>query len=59
MLFNSIHFALFFVVVTTTYFLLPHKYRWMLLSVNCFSFRNKSPIYLMLNASSPNTPGAN
>jgi hypothetical protein len=25
MLFNSIHFALFFVVVTTLYFLLPHK----------------------------------
>jgi hypothetical protein len=31
MLFNSLLFALFFVVVTTLYFLLPHRYRWMLL----------------------------
>jgi alginate O-acetyltransferase complex protein AlgI len=31
MLFNSIHFLLFFIVVTTLYFVLSHKYRWVLL----------------------------
>jgi alginate O-acetyltransferase complex protein AlgI len=42
MLFNSIHFALFFVVVTTLYFLLPHKYRWMLLLGNFLIFEPKA-----------------
>jgi hypothetical protein len=30
-LFNSFHFALFFLVVTTLYFLLTHKYKCMFL----------------------------
>jgi D-alanyl-lipoteichoic acid acyltransferase DltB (MBOAT superfamily) len=33
MLFNSFEFLLFFVVVTTLYYLLPHRYRWVLLLV--------------------------
>ena len=31
MLFNSVHFILFFPIVVIIYFLIPHKYRWILL----------------------------
>jgi len=31
MLFNSLHFLLFFPIVTLLYYLLPHKWRWILL----------------------------
>jgi hypothetical protein len=31
MLFNSAAFLIFFPVVTTAYFLLPHRFRWLLL----------------------------
>ena len=33
MLFNSLQFLIFFPVVTTLYFLFPHRYRWLLLLV--------------------------
>jgi alginate O-acetyltransferase complex protein AlgI len=49
MLFNSIHFALFFVVVTTLYFLLPHKYRWMmLLASSCYFYMAFIPVYILI-----------
>ena len=38
MLFNSIHFLLFFPVVVVLYFLLPHKYRWIFLLVASYYF---------------------
>ena len=31
MLFNSIQFAIFFAIVTLLYFLLPYRYRWVML----------------------------
>ena len=31
MVFNSLSFLVFFPVVTALYFLLPHRYRWMML----------------------------
>ncbi|NWJ51783.1 MAG: MBOAT family protein [Bacteroidetes bacterium] len=49
MLFNSIHFAFFFVVVTTLYFILPHKYRWiLLLSSSCYFYMAFVPIYILI-----------
>jgi len=38
MLFNSFEFLLFFIVVTTTYFTLQHKYRWILLLLASYFF---------------------
>lgn len=49
MLFNSIHFAIFFVVVTTFYFLLPHRYRWMLLlGSSCYFYMAFIPVYILI-----------
>lgn len=38
MLFNSLHFLFFFPVVTFLYFLIPHKYRWVLLLIGSYYF---------------------
>lgn len=38
MLFNSLEFLIFFPVVTLLYFLLPHKYRWVLLLAASYVF---------------------
>lgn len=49
MLFNSIHFLLFFIIVTVTYFVLPHKYRWMLLlAASCYFYMAFVPIYILI-----------
>lgn len=49
MLFNSLEFLLFFVVVTTLYYLLPHRYRWMLLlSASCLFYMYFKPIYILI-----------
>ena len=49
MLFNSIHFLLFFLIVTLSYFLLPHKYRWfLLLSASCYFYISFIPIYIFI-----------
>lgn len=49
MLFNSIHFLLFFPVVTAIYFLLPHKYRWFwLLACSCFFYMFFKAIYILI-----------
>ena len=49
MLFNSFHFALFFVVVTTLYFLLPHRFRWMLLlGSSCYFYMAFIPVYILI-----------
>jgi len=49
MLFNSIHFAIFFVVVTTLYFVLAHKYRWLLLlSASCYFYMAFVPVYILI-----------
>src|SRR4030042_1856745 len=38
MLFNSIHFLIFFVIVVTLYFALKYKYRWILLLIASLYF---------------------
>ena len=49
MLFNSLEFLLFFVVVTTFYYLLPHRFRWMLLlSASCLFYMYFKPIYILI-----------
>jgi alginate O-acetyltransferase complex protein AlgI len=49
MLFNSIHFAIFFIVVTTLYFLIPHKHRWLLLLLaSCYFYMAFIPIYILI-----------
>jgi alginate O-acetyltransferase complex protein AlgI len=49
MLFNSIHFLIFFPIVTTLYFLLPQKFRWaMLLAASCYFYMVFKPIYILI-----------
>ncbi|MFT3680257.1 MAG: MBOAT family O-acyltransferase [Ferruginibacter sp.] len=49
MLFNSIDFLFFFVIVTISYFMLPHKYRWMLLlAASCWFYMAFVPIYILI-----------
>lgn len=49
MLFNSLHFLIFFIVVTTAYYLLPHKHRWkLLLFSSCYFYMTFVPIYILI-----------
>lgn len=49
MLFNSIHFLFFFLIVTPAYFVLPHKYRWMLLlAASCYFYMCFVPVYILI-----------
>ena len=49
MLFNSIQFCFFFILVTTLYFILEHKYRWfLLLAASCYFYMVFVPIYILI-----------
>lgn len=49
MLFNSLHFLIFFILVTTTYFITPQKSRWFLLLVSsCYFYMVFIPIYILI-----------
>lgn len=49
MLFNSVDFVIFFIVVTGAYFVLPHRYRWMLLlAASCYFYMAFVPIYILI-----------
>nr|MBP6334133.1 MBOAT family protein [Bacteroidia bacterium] len=49
MLFNSVHFLFFFVVVTALYFSLPYKFRWLLLLISsCYFYMALIPIYILI-----------
>src|SRR5277367_2754359 len=49
MLFNSIQFALFFPIVTLLYFLVPQRFRWMvLLTASCVFYMAFIPIYILI-----------
>lgn len=51
MLFNSLAFLWFFPIVTTAYFLLPHRWRWaMLLAASCYFYMKFLPIYILILA---------
>jgi alginate O-acetyltransferase complex protein AlgI len=49
MLFNSLQFLLFFVIVTMLYFELPYKWRWLLLLIaSCYFYMVFVPIYILI-----------
>src|SRR6187551_2521220 len=49
MLFNSVQFLLFFPVVLCLYFLLPHRFRWLLLLVaSCGFYMAFVPSYILI-----------
>lgn len=51
MLFNSIEFAVFFPTVVILYFLLPHRFRWiLLLAASCFFYASFIPKYILILA---------
>ncbi|MES2796972.1 MAG: MBOAT family O-acyltransferase [Bacteroidota bacterium] len=49
MLFNSLHFVAFFLIVTPIYFWLPqiHKWKW-LLAISCYFYMIFLPIYILI-----------
>src|SRR5436190_11500292 len=49
MVFNSFAFIAFFIVVTTLFFLLPHKFRWaLLLAASCYFYMYFLPVYILI-----------
>jgi alginate O-acetyltransferase complex protein AlgI len=49
MIFNSLEFLLFFPIVSVLYFLLPHKFRWLLLLLaSCYFYMAFIPIYILI-----------
>ena len=49
MLFNSIHFLLFFIIVTSLYFTIPYNKRWLLLLISsCYFYMAFVPIYILI-----------
>lgn len=49
MLFNSVHFAIFFVVVTTIFYILSYKDRWKLLLISsCYFYMVFAPVYILI-----------
>ena len=49
MLFNSLEFLLFFIIVTGIFFVLPHKFRWLwLLLASCFFYMAFVPVYIVI-----------
>jgi D-alanyl-lipoteichoic acid acyltransferase DltB (MBOAT superfamily) len=51
MLFNSIHFAIFFPIVTIGFFILSHKHRWWwLLAASCYFYMAFKPVYILILA---------
>lgn len=49
MLFNSLHFLFFFPIVITLYYLLPFKYRWVLVFVaSCYFYMAFIPAYILI-----------
>jgi alginate O-acetyltransferase complex protein AlgI len=51
MLFNSLSFLIFFLIVSSLHFALPHRFRWMLLlAASCFFYMCFVPIYILILA---------
>jgi alginate O-acetyltransferase complex protein AlgI len=49
MLFNSLLFLVFFVIVTIAYYLLPHKLRWLwLLAASSYFYMYFRPVYILI-----------
>ena len=51
MLFNSIQYLIFLPLVTLFYYVLPHKYRWvLLLAASCYFYMFFVPVYILILA---------
>jgi D-alanyl-lipoteichoic acid acyltransferase DltB (MBOAT superfamily) len=51
MLFNSLAFLFFFPLVSVLYFLLPHRFRWLLLLLaSCYFYMYFIPVYMLILA---------
>lgn len=51
MIFTSIFFAFFFLIIAVLYYLLPHKYRWLwMLASGIFFYLQSKPAYLLVVA---------
>jgi len=49
MLFNSFTFLIFFPVVVTVYFVIPHRFRWAwLLAASCYFYMAFIPVYILI-----------
>ena len=49
MLFNSLQFLIYFAIVTSAYFMMPHKYRWLwLLVCSCYFYMAFIPVYILI-----------
>ena len=49
MLFNSIEFVFFYIIVTSLFFLFPHRYKWLLLlAASCYFYMAFVPIYIVI-----------
>lgn len=49
MIFNSFHFVLFFLIITSLYFSIPYSKRWILLLVSsCYFYMAFVPIYILI-----------
>jgi D-alanyl-lipoteichoic acid acyltransferase DltB (MBOAT superfamily) len=49
MLFNSFEFLIFFPTVTVLYFLIPHRFRWiLLLFASCLFYMFFKPVYILI-----------
>ena len=49
MLFNSFHFLVFFIIVTSLYFLTPYQKRWFILLISsCYFYMTFVPIYILI-----------
>lgn len=49
MLFNSTEFILFFILISTLYFVLPHRFRWgLLLAGSCYFYMSFIPVYILI-----------
>jgi alginate O-acetyltransferase complex protein AlgI len=49
MLFNSVNFLIFFIVVTSIYFLIPYNKRWFLLLISsCYFYMAFVPVYILI-----------
>jgi alginate O-acetyltransferase complex protein AlgI len=48
-LFNSLLFLVYFVIVTANYYLLPHKFRWVwMLIASCYFYMYFKPVYILI-----------
>ena len=49
MIFNSLQFIFFFLIVTVSYYLLPHRFRWfLLLAASCYFYMAFVPVYILI-----------